>query len=165
MSKGSKIGIIATAGIIAVLLIAMVVLEGVKSNTYVFVNNTDKDISYLAVYFTDDEYETYDEMYVGEVKKGDSVKGSYETMDCTVYDRFCQIDVEFDNDESTELIIDDGYFEGRYKGKVELEFYQEDGEYRLRTHSAPSIFDSGDNVGMNSVIYMNIDEKVWEYIE
>ncbi len=162
MKKGVKIGVFSVLALALVLVIVLIVVDGLSNNHYEFINNTDKDITYLCVSFEDDSYELYDEIYEGELKKGETVTGKYSTLDFTTCDRFCCAYVDFDGEE--EIVVSDGYFEGKFRGKIVLEFYQEDGEYRIKMRSGvgPSMDDSVS--GMDSDIYFDFENSDWNYV-
>lgn len=145
------------------IVIVLVVVDSLAGNSYKLVNNTDKNITSLTVFFDDDEGEYSTDIFDGQLAAGETVKGKYETIDCTNADRTCSALVEFEGEE--EMYIYGGYFVGKYNGNVSFEFYCENGEYRLAMNSGVGLFNVKKDSGMEDVIYFDFDNDEWDYVE
>ncbi|MCQ2495129.1 MAG: hypothetical protein MJ131_00895 [Lachnospiraceae bacterium] len=159
--KAKVIALSALCGFFA-LVIVLVVVESLMGNRYKFTNKTDKNITALTVFFEDDEGEYSTQIFDGTLDKGKTESGKFETIDCSRVDRSFYAFVEFEGEE--EVMVYDGFFIGQFNGSVSLEFYQENGEYRLKTDASTGLFGNSDDSGMDSVIYFDFENADWDYI-
>lgn len=162
MSKKAKIIAISVLCMFFAIVIVLVVVESMMSNRYTFTNNTDKNITALTVFFEDDEGEYSTEIFDGTLEKGKKQSGSYATIDCSRADRSFYAFVEFEGEE--EVMVYDGYYIGQFNGDISLEFYQEDGQYRLKTKASTGLFKNTEDSGMDSIIYFDFENADWDYI-
>ena len=165
MSKKTKIIILSVVAVILIVVIAMVAIEGFSGCRYSIKNNTGKNITSLRVVFeaAEEEYE-YADMYNGELNAGKSVSGSFKPVEFDVDGGDLGIYIKFEGCE--ELFCFDGYFEGRFDGKVNMEFYVEEGVVNLKTSATTGLFGSSESTSLDeSVIVFNEDLSDWDYLE
>ena len=165
MSKKTKIIIISVVAVLLLAVIILVAIEGFSGCRYSIKNNTDKNITSLRVVFeaTEEEFE-YADMYNGALLAGKSVSGSYKPIEFDEDGGDLGIYITFEGSE--EMFCFDGYFEGRFDGKVDMEFYVEEGTLSLKTTATTGLFGSTENTALDeSVIIFNEDLSDWDYLE
>ena len=165
MSKKAKIIILSVVGVILAGVIVLVALEGFSGKKFTIKNNTDKNITMIRVVLEMAEEETeLQELYNGQISAGGKVSGSFKATDFDYDAGDLGIYLAFEG--SDEMFLFDGYFEGRFDGKIDMEFYQEDGTYRLKTTASTGIFGNTDSTGLDeSVLIFNNVLDDWDYID
>ena len=165
MSKTAKIIIFSVIGVLLAVVFLLIILENVSKNKFSIVNNTDKNITSLNVIFeTEEEGVDQGLIYEGPLNKGEKVTGRFDTVDFSLLDGDIGIYVTFEGYE--EIYCYDGMFSGKFDGKVDLEFYQSEGEYRLKSNASVGLFNNTDNTQMeNNEIFFDLEEEDWDYIE
>ena len=165
MSKKTKIIVISVVAVLLVAILVMVAIEGFSGCRYSIKNNTDKNITSLRVVFeaAEEEYE-YADMYNGALEAGKSVSGSFKPVEFDEDGGDLGIYITFEGSE--EMFCFDGYFEGRFDGKVDMEFYVEEGTVSLKTTATTGLFGSTENTALDeSVIIFTEDLSDWDYLE
>ena len=172
-SKNESVPVSAkTKIIIGVVLAAIVVgffvlifLEQLGKKKVSIVNNTDKDITSLQVMFeTEDDSEMLVSLYDGELKSGARYSGSFEEADFSEVEADLGMYVTFDGEE--EIFLYDGYFYDRFEGSVDIEFYQEDGQYRVKMSATTGLFKNTANSAMkDDIYYFDFVNSDWDIVE
>lgn len=165
MSKKTKIIVLSIVAVLLVAILVMVAIEGFSGCRYSIKNNTDKNITSLRVVFeaAEEEYE-YADMYNGALEAGKSVSGSFKPVEFDEDGGDLGIYIKFEGSE--EMFCFDGYFEGRFDGRVNMEFYVEDGVVNLKSTAVTGLFGSSENTSLDeSVIVFNDDLSDWDYLE
>lgn len=165
MSKKTKIIVFSVVAVLLVAILVMVAIEGFSGCRYSIKNNTDKNITSLRVVFeaAEEEYE-YADMYNGALEAGKSVSGSFKPVEFDEDGGDLGIYIKFEGSE--EMFCFDGYFEGRFDGRVNMEFYVEDGVVNLKSTAVTGLFGSSENTSLDeSVIVFNDDLSDWDYLE
>ncbi|MBR4540773.1 MAG: hypothetical protein IKO54_01205 [Lachnospiraceae bacterium] len=165
MSKKTKIIVLSVVAVLLVAILVMVAIEGFFGCRYSIKNNTDKNITSLRVVFeaAEEEYE-YADMYNGALEAGKSVSGSFKPVEFDEDGGDLGIYIKFEGSE--EMFCFDGYFEGRFDGRVNMEFYVEDGVVNLKSTAVTGLFGSSENTSLDeSVIVFNDDLSDWDYLE
>ena len=165
MSKKSKIIILSVIAVLVVAVIVLVALEGFSGCRYSIKNNSNINISSLKVVFESAEEDLeYADMFNGAVEAGKSVSGSFKPVEFDEYGGDLGIYITFEG--AKEMFLFDGYFEGRFDGKVDMEFYVEEDELRLKTTASTGIFGNTENTELDgSVIIFTEDLSDWDYLE
>ena len=165
MSKKTKIIVLSVVAVLLVAILVMVAIEGFSGCRYSIKNNSDKNITSLRVVFeaAEEEYE-YADMYNGALEAGKSVSGSFKPVEFDEDGGDLGIYIKFEGSE--EMFCFDGYFEGRFDGRVNMEFYVEDGVVNLKSTAVTGLFGSSESTSLDeSVIVFNDDLSDWDYLE
>lgn len=159
MKKETKIIIFSALGVIVAAVLCLIVIEESKKRTISIANHTDKDITSLSVMFeTEDESEEILKLYEGALKKGESYKGSFEKIDFKDITADIGMLVTFDGEE--EIFLYDGLFYNRFDGTIEIEFHQEEGQYRVLMNAYSGLFKNGTKTNMkNDDFYFDFEES------
>ncbi|MCR4624896.1 MAG: hypothetical protein K5795_02855 [Lachnospiraceae bacterium] len=165
MSKKAKIITFSVIGVILACVIVLVAIEGFSGRKYTIKNNTDKNITNIRLVLELAEEETeLQELYDGPLNAGSKVSGSFKTEDFDLDAGDLGIYLTFEGGET--MFLFDGYFEGRFDGKINMEFYQEEGTYRLKSTASSGLFGSTENTGLDeSVIVFSDALDDWDYID
>ena len=165
MSKKAKIITFSVIGVILACVIILVAIEGFSGRKYTIKNNTDKNITNIRLVLELAEEETeLQELYDGPLNAGSKVSGSFKTEDFDLDAGDLGIYLTFEGGET--MFLFDGYFEGRFDGKINMEFYQEEGTYRLKSTASSGLFGSTENTGLDeSVIVFSDALDDWDYID
>ena len=165
MSKKAKIITFSVIGVILACVIVLVAIEGFSGRKYTIKNNTDKNITNIRLVLELAEEETeLQELYDGPLNAGSKVSGSFKTEDFDLDAGDIGIYLTFEGGET--MFLFDGYFEGRFDGKINMEFYQEEGTYRLKSTASSGLFGSTENTGLDeSVIVFSDALDDWDYID
>ena len=165
MSKKAKIITFSVIGVILVCVIVLVAIEGFSGRKYTIKNNTDKNITNIRLVLELAEEETeLQELYDGPLNAGSKVSGSFKTEDFDLDAGDLGIYLTFEGGET--MFLFDGYFEGRFDGKINMEFYQEEGTYRLKSTASTGLFGNTETTGLDeSVIVFSDALDDWDYID
>lgn len=165
MSKKAKIIVLSIIGVILTGVIVIVALEGFSGKRYSIKNNTDKNISNIRVVFELAEEEgELQEIYSGPINAGSKVSGSFDAINFD-YDAG-DIGVYLTFEGGDTMFLFDGYIEGRFDGKIDMEFYQEDGSYLLKSTASTGLLGKTDTTGLDESIIIFTDElDDWDYID
>lgn len=165
MSKKVKIIIISIISLILVAVLALIVLEETGKRKIRIVNNTDKNIKGLEVFFeTEDEGIELYSLYNAELKSGQKYSASTELFDFENEAADLAMIVTFEGEEG--IFVYDGYFYDRFDGAIDIEFYQAEGEYRARMSATSGLFRNTVKSGMkDDEIYFDFEESDWDFIE
>ncbi|MBR4343837.1 MAG: hypothetical protein IKP88_14270 [Lachnospiraceae bacterium] len=167
MSKRVKIIIFSVIGLLVAAVFVFIILENVSNNKYTIVNNTDMNITSLKVVFEWEEDGTeISTIYEGSLNKGDTKQGHFDTVDFSGDGGEIGVYVTFEGHDELECY--DGYILGKFNGKVNLEFYQNQGQYRLKQNASVGLFNNTENTALkNSEIEFIFDEDGddWDYVE
>ena len=165
MSKKVKIIIISVISLIVVAVFTLVILEQSRKCKVKIVNSTDKNITNLNLMFeTEEDSKELRSLYNGELKSGQSYSGSYEAVDLSGTTADLGMIVTFEGEE--EIFVYDGYFSDRYDGFVEVEFFQAEGEYRVRLSATTGLFKNADSSYMkDDEIYFDFENADWDYVD
>ncbi|MBO4920533.1 MAG: hypothetical protein J5372_01325 [Lachnospiraceae bacterium] len=165
MSKKTKIILLSVIAVLVVAVIILVAIEGFSGCSYSIKNNSNVNISSMRVVFESAEEDLeYAEMFNGGISAGKSVSGSFKPVEFDENGGDIGIYLTFEGSE--EMFLFDGYFEGRFDGKVEMEFYVEEGELRLKSTASTGLFGNTDSTELDeSVIIFTEDLSDWDYLE
>jgi len=165
MSKKAKIIVLSIIGVILAGVIILVAIEGFSGKRYSIKNNTDKNISNIRVVFELAEEEgELKEIYSGPINAGSKVSGSFDAIDFDYDAGDIGIYLTFEGGDT--MFLFDGYIEGRFDGKIDMEFYQEDGSYLLKSTASTGLFGNTDSTGLDESVIIFTDElDDWDYID
>jgi len=165
MNKTVKIILISVIAVIVTAIITLVTIEQASKRSYTIVNNTDKNITALGVMFEREEDGVALQMiYEGALNSGEKQSGKFETASFGEDGAELGIVVTFDGSE--EIYCYDGYFVGSFDGKIDLEFYKTEGEYRLKSNASVGIFKNTDNTSLeDSEIVFDLEANDWDYVD
>jgi len=165
MSKKSKIIVLTALTVLVLAVLILIVIENVGKKSYVIRNNSDRDITSLKVVFELEEDGTeLSGIYEGPLKAGEKAEGKFESVDFSDVGGEVGMFVTFDGEE--EFFVYDGYFFGVFDGKLDIEFYKEDDQYRVRSSAGIGLFKNSSNTDLDdSVIYFDFEEGDWDYTE
>ena len=132
---------------------------------YIIKNYTDKNIESLEVIFEiEDEtsdYPDYD-VYYGPVGAGKTVSGSKPAIVFEDPDYMFIMVVTFENEE--QMYIDENVISDSFAGKMDIEFYQENGKYWARINGYRNNSGSEKYPGFDNIeLYFDFAEGDWYY--
>lgn len=165
-SLAAKIGL-AVAIVFVVVVFSLIFIEMSNRNKYVISNDTSMNITNIKLVFQDEE-EGLPLLTICDnvsVNKGDTQKGKFETINFG--EAYGELLVEVTFEGKDVVAYADGLFYGTFDGKINLEFFEVDGELRLRTTASEGLFKNTQKTALeNEEIYIDwtIDDY-WDWIE
>lgn len=152
-----KFGMLIIAVLAVVLIAGLMIIEECEDRKLVIINDTDKVISEIGIYFSDEEGSIVGMLYENEapVTAGEKVKLKYEnTFDFSEYAGMMLTLIKFENGE--EIAIDSGWFTGVFRGTVDMKFYKEDNDICFSQKAYTGIFRKTDTTNVNEVYTLDI---------
>lgn len=163
ISKGAIIAIIA-AGILIFSIILVLLIEAVYTQKVVIKNNTNKDIESIQVYFDSEEDAEFPVIAEDiSIKAGEKISKSYKAVDMGIYQTELTLLVTFEGGET--MMIYDGEFTGKYKGRIEGEFFENNGQYYLRLKAGVGLSNSTESTFCDTDFILDIITGDWDYSE
>ncbi len=165
-SLAAKIGLAVAIVFVAVVFL-LIFLEMSSRNKYVISNKTDMNITNIKLVFQDEE-EGLPLLTICEnvsVNKGEKQKGKFETINFGAAYGELLVEVTFEGKDVVEYA--DGLFYGTFDGKLDLEFYETDGQLRLRTTAGEGLFNKTTKTALdNEEIYIDWTiEDYWDWVD
>lgn len=156
--------VIASVVLFALIVVGLVLAEELGGGKLIIKNKTDMNITDIKVYFNDEERGyTSDWLYEGKVDANDKMVYEYEGYyDFTGMECECFIEVTFD--DRTCFVIYDGDFRARFTGNFELTFFEQGGDYFLRTKAGEGLFKNTSTTDMDTDIILDFDNAEWDYV-
>ena len=165
MSKKVKIILISIVAVLVTAVIVIVAIEEISKKKFTVVNNTGKNITSLGLMFeTEEDGAVLKQFYDGPLNAGDKVSGKFEAINFGEEGGELGVVVTFEGYE--EIYCYDGLFTGNFDGKIDLEFYETEGEYRLKSTAGVGIFNDTDNTSLDeSEIIFDLEGNDWDYAD
>ena len=165
LGNGIKIAILSVVALLVVAVIVLIIIEAVGKRRVTIYNHTDRNITSLKIMFeTEDESEEIMSLYDGALNSGASYKGSFEAIDFSEVSADLGMLVTFEGED--EIFLYDGYFYDRFDGSVDIDFFQADGQYRVKMSATTGIFRNSTGTAMkDDVLYFDFEEADWDFVE
>lgn len=145
-----------------ILVIVLILAENIGSRKVVVSNETDLNLEYVQVYFTNETTESATEdIFYNAVNAGDSQRASYESLD--LRNTSSEIIVAFKFEGYDEILIYDGEVNTVINGKINLKFYKKDGDYLAYFKAGAGLFGSTDATGIDTEFLIDLDGADWDY--
>jgi hypothetical protein len=165
VSKKVKIIVISVVCVLLAAVMTLIVIEQVGKRKVKIVNNTDRNITKLQVMFeTEEESTVICSLFDGELQSGRSYSGTFETQDFSSVPADLGMLVTFEGEE--EIFVYDGYFDSRFDGSVDIEFFQAEGQYRAMLSATSGLFRNSDNTYMkDDEIFFDFENADWDMVD
>lgn len=154
MKDSTKIALYAIAGVILLVIIVLMAIEGKAANIKVN-NKTDRKLEYVKAYFVDAEDRvTEEDMIFESLDAGKKIKQNIEKIDLTY--REANLEVRFKFEDSKELFVDAGYFNEIFSGSITIDFEDIDDDRILLKVKASSGVISSPNISCDEEYTFNL---------
>lgn len=182
MSSKAKVILISVVAVVMVVIFSLVLVEGLNKNKYNIRNNTDKNITSLKVYMEDseesDSVQIGDVIFEGSVNAGSSESGSFKGFDFKNYvddqngnkvyvgDFIGELAMLVTFEGEDQIFVYDGVFSNPFDGKIDIEFYQEEGKYWARLSATTGLFkDTKYTELKDDELYFDFEESEFYYAD
>ncbi len=146
-----------------VLIIAVLLIEELGTGTVKVINNTDKNITALELYFEDiDGYDIgVEDLYHDSLAAGETVEREIGEIDLRYTGANVGMLITFEDE--ARIYAFGGTFNSVFKGDFEFEFYMKDGDYYLHSEARSGLLGSKDEYDMDDDIRFDFENADWEY--
>ncbi len=164
MSKQAKVIIISVISVFLLAVFGLILVEQLGKNKITVSNHTDKRIESLDLFFeTEDEGTELMKLYNEALEPGQEYKSTFETINFGNDYGDIGMLVKFEGVDS--IYVYGGLFENSFDGKINIEFYQAEGQYRVSMSATTGLFNSDEKTSLKKDdIYFMFDEADWEYV-
>ena len=164
MSKKTKVVIISVISVLLLAVFGLILVEQISKNKITLSNHTDKRIESLDLFFeTEDEGTELLKLYNEALEPGQEYKGTFKTVNFGNNYGDIGMLVKFEGVDS--IYVYSGMFENSFDGKINIDFYQAEGQYRVSMSATTGLFNSDEKTSLKKdEIYFMFDEADWEYV-
>lgn len=155
MNKNTKTLIFALAGLIALAVIILIIVESF-SGRIIIKNETDIKLEYVKAYFVDMEGPFTQEILFEDLEKGDTAEFELEKIDFSY--REANLEVRFKFEDYDEMFVDSGYFNEDFNGKILINFTDIDEDKVLLKVKASGGILPSPNIICNEEHVVNLEE-------
>lgn len=141
MDNGKQVILFGGIGVIVLIILAIIIIE--NQGARIKINNeTGMKLEYVKTYFVATEGALQDPILFENIESGDKLSTPIEKM--YLYGKEANLEIRFKfADYEDEYLIDSGYFNDIFKGKVNISFTKaEDGIVKLKVKASNGILPS-----------------------
>lgn len=155
MSKSTKFTLYALAGVALLLVIILILVES-TAGSIVVRNKSDIKVEYVKAYFVDMEGPFTDTKEFENLGQGDKAELKLDKIDMSYKE--ANLEVVFKLEGYEEMLVDAGYFNDIFKGKITIDFSNADNDKILLKVKAFSGFLPSPQIDCDEEHIVNLEE-------
>lgn len=161
-SNRSLIIAVVVAAVVMLIAIALVIVESSMRGKIKVINDSQKSVEKLRVYFEDAEEIDSDPIFEMGVASGKTETAEFDTQKLAGSEHILCFEVTYEG-EKEPVWLYDGDFTTDFEGYIKIRFYTEDGENCMYAKASEGLFASTKRTDVDTDFYIYPEDNDWNY--